>query len=579
MSSLQVRLNGTPIRGRIEGLESFSVTYSRDEQTGATQKAYTNELKFFDDGFDLIFNTLVASQQGLYKYIKVQIWDECCNEFIYQDFIIKGDSVDYCTGDCFVVARMTREDADERIYDCFKRTPITTDLENPDGSVNNSHWTLDVTKGITIPMIPYCNDSKPAVFHHLLIVIVQIVTVIISLLSGLFSVIFGQNNAITNFNKWIGENLISCGRKHPSPRIVDYIGEGAKYCNCNQATPFVSGIFTHPNSWYASTLYFYAPLKPGDRKYKNNSSQRYIVENRPRQTITEFLNQIASDFNANWWVENGVLYMERKDYYLGAPIIFDAIAEAKRGNILNGPCFKYNQGTLYSAQRIKAQMDLSEGCGNHSIDLYSVYFDYVKWYNNPAGWESWRDVKDVQLNFAPVRFSDELWPRSGVSSYPFLGLLNAQYGNVISSTRWMPLLQKEEFAVPKYYEWDQDLNTVDEARPRTAPIQQYVKENQTLYPTNVIQSNPRFCISYVGNLQSGTSNIYKDFHAINDPTQNPYRFWDYEIEAKMDCVMVKNLSVNRTVRMQTPYGTSVQGKINTIIANFGERTIRITGEF
>jgi hypothetical protein len=74
-------------------------------------------------------------------------------------------------------------------------------------------------------------------------------------------------------------------------------------------------------------------------------------------------------------------------------------------------------------------------------------------------------------------------------------------------------------------------------------------------------------------------NIYNDFHAIDDPINNPYRFWDYEIEAKMDCVMVKNLSVNRTVRMQTPYGTSVQGKINTIIANFGERTIRITGEF
>lgn len=570
MSTLQVRLNGTPIRGRIDGLESFSVTYSRDESTGATQKAYTNELKFYDDGFDLIFNTLVASQQGLYRFIKVQIWDECCNEFIYQDFIIKGDSVDYCTGDCFVTARMTREDEDERIYDCFKRTPITTDLENPNGSVNNSHWLVDPTKGITIPQVPYCNEFKPVLLFWLILFFGIGIVAIVSILN------FLTLGSLKDIKEWLQLNLIGCGRKHPSPRIVDYIEQGAKYCGCTGQPSFWSSFLSDPNSFYTSTLFVNAPIKPGKR-----NPPRYIVENRPRETITEFLNKVANNYKSKWWIENGQLKMEREDYYLTAPVLLDAIAEAKRGNILNGPCFKYNQGTLYAGIDIKATADAHEICGNNSLDQSSVFFDFVKIYSAPAGYEAWRDVKQVQLSYAPARFRDEESPKSGLDSFPIQALLNLYYGSVVSATSRYLLLAQDEFAIHKYYEWDNQ--SVTDAMARREPINIWNGDSQSFINIPGGTPNPRYRTRYDpqlgNNLPINERNIYTDFHAINDPTQNPYRFWDYEIEAKMDCVMVKNLSVNRTVRMQTPYGTTVQGKINTIIANFGERTIRITGEF
>jgi len=576
-NKLQVRLNGTPINGRIDGLESFSVTYSRDESTGATQKAYTNELKFYDDGFDLIFNYLVASQQGLSRFIRVQIWDECCNDFIYQDLIIKGDSVDYCTGDCFVVARMTREDPEERIYECFKRTPITTDLENPDGSVNTSHWTLDPTKGVTIPQIRYCNDIKPRFFQELLIYVVSCLFVVINLLATIFNLLFGQNNFINNFKTWAQENMFGCGRRHPSPRIVDYILQASAYCRCNANQSFWSSFLSDPNSPYTSTLYFFAPIKPGRR-----NPPRYIVENRPRQTITEFLNQVANNFNANWWIENGMLRMERKDFYLNSPPLFDAIAEAKRGTILNGPCFKYNKGTLYSAQRLSVTEDTSEGCGLHSADLYSNFFDYIVMYGYPAGYETWKDIKEVQFNYAPVRFGTDLNPPStlrAINQGPLSGLVT-----FIWSSQWRDyvkwaVLQKDEFSVPKYYEWDANYGDITDARPRYEQRVLYNNETGQTVPTSFFQPNPRYVLKYQNNQIQGTSNIYKDFHAIDDPTLNPYRFWDYELEVKMDCAMVRNLNINRGVQMQTPYGTTVTGKINTIVANFGDRTIRITGEF
>jgi hypothetical protein len=569
MSTLQVRLNGTPIRGRIEGLESFSVTYSRDESTGATQKAYTNELKFYDDGFDLIFNTLVASQQGLYRFIKVQIWDECCNEFIYQDFIIKGDSVDYCTGDCFVTARMTREDADERIYDCFKRTPITTDLENPDGSFKPTHWLVDPNSTIAIPKIPYCNEMRPAIFFYVFISISLLLFYVAGAINSLISLAF-PNNPVATLLTFIGQGVTGCGRLHPSPYIKDYINEASIYCQCNQNQPFVSSFLENVNSRYYSVALINAPLKKG---VQVNSTTRYIVENRPRQTITEFLNMVAKDFNALWWIENGRVYMERKDYYLGAPILLDAIAESKKGNILYGPCFKYNQGKVHAGQRIEAQNDMSEKSGNEKNKLYSGFFDYIRIHNSPAGWEAWDGVLDKQLSYAPIAFRPY---DSIIDGYPLIGLLNTTYPN-LGQFQGACVFQDNEFAVHKYFEAD-PTSSDNFKKPRVGQVTQFDTINN-VWVTIGNAPNPVFNIIEQNNFTTNTPNIYNDFHAIDDPINNPYRFWDYEIEAKMDCVMVKNLSVNRTVRMQTPYGTTVQGKINTIIANFGDRTIRITGEF
>jgi hypothetical protein len=571
MSTLQVRLNGTPIRGRIEGLESFTVTYSRDEQTGATQKAYTNELKFYDDGFDLIFNTLVASQQGLTRFIKVEIWDECCNDFIYRDFIIKGDSVDYCTGDCFVTARMVRQDEDERIYECFKTTPITTNLEEPNGSFRPGHWLVDPNNPIAIPKIPYCTEMRPAAIWYTILALVQLVFALLSLLNAIISAIVGNNNPLNRFINTIGEFISGCGRAHPSPYIVNYIGEAAKYCNCNTNQPFISSIFTDVNSRYNTVAFVNAPVRKG---VPLNSPTRYIVENRPRQTITEFLNMVASDFNANWWIENGVLRMERKDYYLNSPLLLDTVSESKRGNILNGVCFKYNQGRLYSSQRIEATEDGTDKLGNTKLKAYGGFFDYRQIYNYPQGYEAWTEIKELKFSYSPIAFR----PFDGnLNGYPLIGLLQTQFP-IIAQFGNAAVFNDDEFLVHKYYECDPN-SPDNNKRPRYGQLSQFDTINNQWVTLQNGVANPVFNIIEQNNFNLNTPNIYKDFHAIDDPILNPFRFWDYEVEAKLDCVMVRNMSVNRTVLIQTPYNTVVRGKINSIIANFGDRTIRITGEF
>ena len=565
---LQVRLNGTPIRGRIEGLDSFSVTYSRNESTGRTQKAFSNELTFYDDGFNLIFNQLVASPTGLTKYIKVQIWDECCNDFIYQDLIIKGSMVKYCTGDCFVEATMIRQDPDERIYDCFDRTPITTDLENPDGSVNINHWLVSPNSTIAIPLIPYCNETKPAAIYWLITSLGLGMILIITILN------FLTLGSLKDFKDWFVSNVIGCGRKHPSAYLKDYINEAAIHCQCDQATPFISSFLTNFNSVYYHTALISAPVKPGLR-----NPPRYIVENRPRQTITEFLDMVASDFNSLWWVENGRVYMERKDFFLTAPVLYDAIVNQKTGNILKGACFTYNEGTVYSAQRFEATNDAIEDMGNLSLNVYGAYFDYIKIHNHPQGWEAWRGVLEKQQSYSPVRFRGERNPESSIDAHPFRSVFSILSPNSYNATNWYATFSKDEFANHKYYACD---NTSPDNEKRPIYGQRLLFEHAIGNNVSYLQVQPNapFVIKVNPLLPNLTpNNIYTDFHAIDDPINNPWRFWDYELEVKMDCQLIKQLTVNKSVRLQTPYGATVQAKINTIVANYGERIITITGEF
>ena len=150
---LQVKINGTPIQGRIEGLEDFTLNYSRDSETGRTQKSYTNQLKFYDDAFNIIYPLMVANPNGLQQSANVEIWDDCCNAPVYRDLIIRGDMVDFCTGDCFVTARLTRQDPDELIYQCLNKYEISSN--------KNGYFNHQPNNQPKFPLVVYCNELRP----------------------------------------------------------------------------------------------------------------------------------------------------------------------------------------------------------------------------------------------------------------------------------------------------------------------------------------------------------------------------------------------------------------------------------
>jgi hypothetical protein len=574
---LHIKINGTPIQGRIEGLEDFTLNYSRDSETGRTQKSYTNQLKFYDDGFAIIYPLMVANPNGLNQSATVEVWDDCCNAPVYRDLIIRGDMVDFCANDCFVTCRLTRQDPDELIYQCLSKYEISSN--------RNGYFNHPPSGQPKFPLVVYCNELRPnwlmaslliTIFFNLWIglsLIPFIIAIIVSItffLYGICQFLRGLENIINsflpgnpvnltpticdqliddplflikeakNFIDRIIENFIGCGRKHPTPLYRQYIENACQICGINQ---FNSSILNDPNSEYYNALYFNAPADSGSRQ-----AVGYISENRPTATMLSWLDVIAKDFNARWWISQNQLYFERKDFFLSQPVIYDAVVNASTGDILEGVCFSYNEGKLFSSIKVEAVMDALDDVGNEDRNRYTVYFDYG---SNP----NWEGANKKALSYSPARFRNDGIEPDILTQFGSLPLANQLFlGNFSQFSRAL-LMSKGTASNPKMLIWDGQSYT-----------DAYVK----LY--NGVQNMPAM-------VNSGQSDLYDKFHRIDDPNQNPFRFWNAEFTVRANCQLVQQLDVNRTVRLSTPYGAVVNARINQINANLGERTIQFTCEF
>jgi hypothetical protein len=574
---LHIKINGTPIQGRIEGLEDFTLNYSRDSETGRTQKSYTNQLKFYDDGFAIIYPLMVANPNGLNQSATVEVWDDCCNAPVYRDLIIRGDMVDFCANDCFVTCRLTRQDPDDLIYQCLNKYEISSN--------RNGYFNHQPNNQPKFPLVVYCNELRPNWLMAVLISIAlfmlfiksSFIPFIIFLLAGISAIVFGICAAlrgIESFINWflpgnpfdctppvcdnvladpfflineakdfvdrIVENFIGCGRKHPTPLYRQYIENACQICGINQ---FNSSILNDPNSEYYNALYFNAPADSGDRQ-----AVGYISENRPTATISSWLDIIAKDFNARWWISQNQLYFERKDFFLSQPVIYDAVVNASTGDILEGVCFSYNEGKLFSSIKVEAVMDALDDVGNEDRNRYTVYFDYG---SNP----NWEGANKKALSYSPARFRNDGIEPDILTQFDNLPLSNLIWGNNISQYSRALLMSKGTASNPKMLIWDGQSYT-----------DAYVK----IY--NGVQNMPAM-------VNSGQSDLYDKFHRIDDPNQNPFRFWNAEFTVRANCQLVQQLDVNRTVRLSTPYGAVVNARILQINANLGERTIQFTCEF
>ena len=573
---LHIKINGTPIQGRIEGLEDFTLNYSRDSETGRTQKSYTNQLKFYDDGFAIIYPLMVANPNGLNQSATVEVWDDCCNAPVYRDLIIRGDMVDFCANDCFVTCRLTRQDQEELIYQCLNKYEISSN--------RNGYFNHPPSGQPKFPLVVYCNELRPnwlmAYLLELAFILLFIGTAIWPALALIFGaitlILLGICGALRGIELAINliptvniditppacdqlfqdpgflfkeyddlldrmaESFIGCGRKHPTPLYRQYIENACQICGINQ---FNSSILNDPNSEYYNALYFNAPADAGDRQ-----SVGYISENRPTATMSSWLDIIAKDFNARWWISQNQLYFERKDFFLSQPVIYDAVVNASTGDILEGVCFTYNEGKLFSSIKIEALMDAIDDVGNEDRNRYTVYIDFG---SNP----NWEGANKKALSYSPARFRNDGIEPDIITRYGNRPLANFIFQGNLSNFSRALLMSKGTASNPKMLIWDGQSYT-----------DAYVK----LY--NGVQNMPAM-------VNSGQSDLYDKFHRIDDPNQNPFRFWNAEFTVRANCQLVQQLDVNRTVRLSTPYGAVVNARINQINANLGERTIQFTCEF
>ena len=244
----RIKLNGTEITGRVDGLRgegaNFTVTFQRSGSDSTPKKSYSNELTFYDDGYALLKAELINDPGGFNKEVTVEVFDDCCKGEPVFIGVIRGDSIDWCEPKCFVKAQIFEQIPE---LNCFQSTLIS---DNYNGFQDKPH-----------PKLRYCTELRPQFLHLVIIyfafILIQAVTVvllpviiviialvaIINLICAILDFIcslpvvgctapeceteFSNPIATINFLIELINDVINlvlgCGRFHPSGLLREYI--------------------------------------------------------------------------------------------------------------------------------------------------------------------------------------------------------------------------------------------------------------------------------------------------------------------------------------------------------------------
>jgi len=626
---IRFRFNGTPILGRIDGLDSLTLTITPADDARLNQTEISSDLTFYDDGYDIIYAQLIQPQNGIYNYITVEIFDDCCDSFLPQKYYLRGDKINWCEGQCYCTAILICDDNDRAISNCISNTIVSDN--------RNNFFTIG-----QFPLVPYCIEYRPSalqdvviVFGTILMLVVDILTAVALIISILIivalavcaviqAIVFLVNtlanlygtivnfinntvihflnqiplvnisplnvNALSNVNissnfcqgllaqpfqlsqdildlrSKIAPLIVGCGRKHPTPLVRDYINNVCTICGVSS---FVSSVLNNTANEYYNLLYWNAPSKKGDRTPAN-----YIWDNRPTKTGTEFLDDLGLAFNSKWFVKNGQLIFENEYYWQNQPVFFDTTANPDA--ILERPCYKMSESQSYAGIKVEYQIDGSDWVGNEAIAWYKHNVNY----NQLHGYHpTWKDVNNKQLPFGAVRFRNDLFELDILSFWGTIGFVNTIYGNALSSSSDYMLTNNGTGSLPKLLIWDTYNTPWNNAR-----IKDYGSNLGRNYPMQLRESSTdhRYSSSdpvphhpqphdLIGNLF--------DFHKLDDPYINPYQLFDFTVTARLDCAHFGTASVRQLVLLRPHLdGQVMQGRIDRIEFNLSSRQMIISGK-
>lgn len=376
-----------------------------------TIKGVGGGLTIEKDAYYLLKKWLIEDVSATLNSVEVKILDTSCG--YYTGYVIKSSDLTWCeSGLCVFDVNIKQIDP---LITCVKRTLITDNWQGwfPDNGVP--------LNGKKHPRFSYCNEQSPngtfiMMWYLMTSIIGTIALFIIPILGVVNSIIFIINTIINTINAIISIvggtplNLVNfftistvfdglstiyiessgCGREHPAPLIRDYITNVCDKCGvlvtAQTAPIFFSStidietsnrgiLINQPNPHY-NACYLNAPVSRGLRRFRRMSfaggfqdpnNEYWIQPNAPIHYLDTFLDEVKVLYNAEWRIQNGMLYIARKDFFVNAAPLYDfSEFGADRSKIIEGICYEPN-GERYpvSCNGIYAP-DGSDTCGNEA---------------------------------------------------------------------------------------------------------------------------------------------------------------------------------------------------------------------
>lgn len=552
-SPIVIKLNGTVINGRIDGIEQFTVTWRENDDDGGLAKSYSSELKFYDDGYSILKSVLVDNVNGFLNEIDVQIFDECCGRLVFDGFI-SGNSVDWCEPECWISASVVEKKA---ALNCVKSTLIT---DNHDDFLDQAQKKLR-----------YCVEPRPEFIYVILFYIYGAINLLIAIVTLGTSEIFGF---MDNFKA----RMIQCNWYHPTPLVRDYIQNVCRKCGLT----FESSILNDPGSPYFDLLLFSAPIQKG---FKPSGTEAKLIEqNYPIETLdTLFTRHLNPIFNAKYWIVGNTLVFERKDFFSNTNQWIDAEQLLIDGRIVdNQICFSWIDKPQKAFAIYKYSMDAFDITSNEAGGRYE---DIVEW-NPPPTSARQKDALELTLLSSKSRFRNDAAGPDVLLEAGSNFLFSLTTNSFIQSTNGNLLMANHTASNYKFIIWNAGsgnefaranfnystaFTNGNVVRPYWPPgiENPLILPNQFVPPVNLYNYPMSFN-------EDNANNLYTLFHYIDNPRLPGTRLFNFNFTFSFDCGEYNNIDFSKSIRLRV--GQNVKfGEIKELQIDFVKRTIGVSG--
>jgi hypothetical protein len=316
MNGLLIFFDGIPQDlDNFNGTESASFVFRRKDEAGDSAFSFAPELTVVGDTYEYVRQQIINAPNPNIAAIQVLIYDTCCTNPDGSDRLlftgkIEGGSVRWCTfPTCEAQVTVIDNSVDAEAIRCLKNH-FPWDIENKDNNIS----TLGIDEFRYAPWMYYCNDVKPSGTQEAIMIIgifIFIWSAPLLLFAQLLNIVIGNN---LNIFEGLSNFIVGCGRRHTAPYLDSQFKNLCKLCNIG----YQSSLF-NVGGYYHDTVRMDISFVPGNlgvlpQELPKDTSARN--DNKANLNGIQFLDDLKQ-WNIEWRVINGVLQIERKDYFVG----------------------------------------------------------------------------------------------------------------------------------------------------------------------------------------------------------------------------------------------------------------------
>lgn len=327
MNNLEIYFDGILQNNNdFDGTESVSFVYRKKTEGGESAFSFSPELTVRGAAYDYLVQEIINKPNPKMENIKVLIYDLCCldvngNPREVFNGLIEGADVRWCLIPyCEATVTVIDDTPDAQAIKCLKNTLPWDDTVYDNPNIR----TLRYNEFRSATSMVYCDDIKPESLHGVTMTLGIIFFIALAPIIVIINVIDATlGNASFSYINDLGYLITSCGKRHITPYVHSYLSNICKICNLGlQSSLFEPGGYYHNTvkldaGYEASRVFFGSQTQYQEEELKS-TFRKNIANLNSLQFLDDF-----KQWNIDWRVTNGVLQVERKDFFTGG-LWFDA---------------------------------------------------------------------------------------------------------------------------------------------------------------------------------------------------------------------------------------------------------------